>query len=320
MALGAVPAAFSQAASPSLNQATIPNEEKRLYAGAEPYMDSPAQDLEKRVGELKGLRTDTSQERLSDLLLKIGARVDELTQKVPNLISDERVTQIREVNGHDKSCLSHPAAGGEWPTFPVDNNCSQHVSARSEWAFHYIIESHQTRDGPVLDEFRTDEKNQPLESSARGPVFQGFVGSWIIFWPPNSSQSRFRYLGEQKIGKRETLVVAFAQIPGSVSVPVTLVSKKGTIPILFQGVAWVDRDDFRILQLRTDILAPQQEFGLEKQTSKILFGRVNIAQLSLELWLPMGVDVRFEDNGVVLQEQHAYSHYHMYRATSRIVP
>jgi hypothetical protein len=171
-----------------------------------------------------------------------------------------------------------------------------------------------------LDEFRTDKKNQPLQSSAGGPVFQGFVGSWIVFWPPNSSQSRFRYLGEQKIGKRETFVVSFAQIPGSISVPVTLVGRKGTIPILIQGVAWVDREDFRIIQLRTDILAPQQEFGLEEQTSKILFGPVNIAQLNLELWLPMGVDVRFEDNGVDLQEQHFYSHYHMYHATSRIVP
>jgi hypothetical protein len=319
MTLGAAPAAFSQAASPSLNHAKLLDDEKRLYADAKPYMDSPAQELEKSVGELKGLRPDSSQEQLSDLLRKVGARVDELAQKVPDMISDERVTQTRGVTGHDKSCLSHPAVGGGWPAFPVEG-CSQHVVKRTERAFHYIIESHQTDVGPVLDEFRTDEKNRPLASSAGGPIFQGFVGSWIVFSPPNGSQSRFRYLGDQKIGKRETFVVAFAQIPGSVSVPVMLVRYPENIPVLFQGVAWVDREDFRILQLRTDILAPQQEFGLERQTAKILFGPVGIGELNLELWLPMGVDVSMEDNGVVLQEQHAYSHYHMYHATSRIVP
>ena len=329
MMLGAVPGAIAQAASPSLNQATILGEEKRIYAGAMPYMDSPTQELEERVVELKGLKPDSSQEQLSDLLPKIGARVYELAQKVPDLISDERVTQTRGPLGNRPSCFSlagdssRPGQDIESPgrlEAAITRDCRSGSTPRTQQDFHYIIESRRTQDGTVLDEFRTDKKNQPLQSSARGPIFQGFVGSWIVFWPPNSSQSRFRYLGEQKIGKRETFVVAFAQIPGSVSVPVTLVSKNGTVPILLQGVAWVDPEDFRILQLRTDILAPQWEFGLERQTSKILFGRVDIAQLNLELWLPMEVDARFEDNGLDLREQHFYSHYHMYHATSRIVP
>jgi hypothetical protein len=296
-------------------QARIRDEETRLYSAAQPYLDDSAPELEKRVRELKGLKPDPSQEQLSSLLLKIGKRVDELVAKVPDLTSDERVTQTEWVVGLAQDCASHSRVPGN---FPIEN-CSQTSGKRIQKDFHYIIQSHQTQDGRVLEEFRTDEQNQPLKS-AEGPSFQGFVGSWVIFSPSNRSESRFHYLGEQKIGKREAFVVAFAQIPGSVSVPVMMVNGGGFVPILFQGVAWVDQEDFRIIQLRTDVLAPRQEAGLQKETAKILFGPVDISRLNLELWLPMGVDVRVEANGLAVQEQHAYSNYRLYHATSRMLP
>jgi hypothetical protein len=313
---GAVPAIFSQATSPLLNHATIRDEETRLYSEAKPYLDDSAPELEKRVRELKGLKQDSSREQLSALLLKIGTKVDELVDKVPDLTSDEQVTQTQDVVGPVQDCVSHSRTLGN---FPIDD-CSPTSGSRVHNNFHYIILSHQTRDGRVLEEFRTDEQNQPLESGMGGPNFQGFVSWWVVFSPSNRSESRFRYLGEQKIGKREAFVVAFAQIPGSVNLPAMMVNGGRNIPILFQGVAWVDQEDFRIIQLRTDILAPQQQVGLQKQTAKILFGPVDISRLILKLWLPTGVDVSVQANGLVLQEQHVYSNYCMYHATSRILP
>ncbi len=307
---------FSQATPPSLNQARIRAEETRLYSEAQPYLDNSAPELEKRVRELKGLKPDSRQEQLSDLLLKIGTRVDELVAKVPDLTSDERVTQTQWVVGLAQDCASHSRVPGN---FPIEN-CSQTSGKRIQKDFHYIILSSQTQDGRVLEELRTNEQNQPLKSGAEGPNFQGFVGSWVIFSPSNRSESRFHYLGEQKIGKREAFVVAFAQIPGSVNVPVMMVNGGRFVPVLFQGVAWIDQEDFRIIQLRTDILEPRQEAGLQKETAKILFGPVDISLLNLELWLPMGVDVSVEANGLAVQEQHVYSNYRLYHATSRMLP
>ena len=306
----------SQATQPSLNQARIRDQETRLYSEAQPYLDGSAPELEKRVRELKGLKPDSSQEQLSDLLLKIGARVDELVAKVPDLTSDERVTQTQWVVGLAQDCASHSRVPGN---FPIEN-CSQTSGKRIQKDFHYSIVSRQTQDGRVLDEFRTNEQNQPLKSGAEGPSFQGFVGSWVIFSPSNRSESRFHYLGEQKVGKREAFVIGFAQIPGSVRVPVMLVNGGRFVPILFQGVAWVDKEDFRIIQLRTDILAPQQDAGLQRETAKILFGPVDISRLNLELWLPMGVDVNVEADGLAVEEQHVYSKYRLYHATSKILP
>jgi hypothetical protein len=43
----------------------------------------------------------------------------------------------------------------------------------------------------------------------------------------------------------------------------------------------------------------------------ILFGPVEISRLNLKLWLPTGVDVSVQANGIVLHEQHVYSDYRM---------
>ena len=42
--------------------------------------------------------------------------------------------------------------------------------------------------------------------------------------------------------------------------------------MLLQGIAWIDQSDFRIVRLRTDLLAPQPEIQVQRQTASILFG------------------------------------------------
>ena len=229
--VGTVLATFSQATSSQLNHTTIRGEETRLYSEARPYLDESAPELEKRIRELKGLKQDSSQEQLSDLLVNVGMRLEELVVKVPDLTSDERVTQIQEVVNPVQSCAPHARALGN---FPVDG-CPPTSGPRVQENYHYIVLSHQTEDGRVLEELRTDGQNQVVEPDAGGPNFHGFVLSWVIFSPSNRPRSRFQYLGKQKIGKREAFVVAFAQIPGSVDVPVMMAKRERTIPICSRG-------------------------------------------------------------------------------------
>ncbi len=306
LAFGFAPAAVSQEPPVPNRHAAIRDEETRLYSEAQPYLDESIPDLERKVPDLKGLKPASGQDDLSGLLLKVGAKVDDLIDKVPDLTSDEKVTQIQQT-GLTQACGSH-------------SGCSPNSSSRTQKEYHYIILSRQTQDGRILEESRTDQQNQLVDSSTGGPNFQGFVGSWIVFSPANKNESRFNYLGEQKLGKRQTFVIAFAQIPGAVNVPGTMLSDGRAVPILFQGIAWIDQEDFRILELRTDILAPQLEVALQKQTARITFGPVDISGLNLKLWLPVEVDVSVEAGGLVYQEEHVYSKYRMYHATSRILP
>ena len=262
-------------------------EEMKLYADSRPYLDDPPFELERAIPDLRTLEPASSQDQLPSILASVGTKVDELLQEVPNLICDETV--------------------------------SEEMSVQSQ-TFNYIVLVHETENEWTLEEYRTDRKGRPI---AQGPGTRnsvGFVSRWVVFSPANDHKSRFRYLGEQRIGSHSTFVVAFAQTPGAQSHPGEIsVPQGGTIPTLYQGVAWIDESDFRILRLRTDLLAPQPQVGLKQLTATIQFGSVRIAKLEAQLWLPQEVKLDVDANGQVLQELHRYSQYRLYKANTKIV-
>jgi hypothetical protein len=90
--------------------------------------------------------------------------------------------------------------------------------------------------------------------------------------------------------------------------------------MLLQGIAWIDQSDFRIVHLRTDLLAPQPAIQVQKQTANIVFGPVNMAQHDSMLWLALAVNLEMESRGQVFHEQHRYSKYRLYQAKSRNHP
>ena len=172
----------------------------------------------------------------------------------------------------------------------------------------------------MLEEYRTDRKAKPISLGHGTPNSVGFVSLWVVFSPANRRKFRFHYLGEQKIGGHNTFVVAFAQTPSGETYPGAIsLPQGGTIPMLCQGVAWIDESDFRILRLRTDLLAPQPQVGLKQLTAIIHFGSVRIAKLGAQLWLPRELKLNLEANGQVIHELHQYSQYRLYRAEAKIV-
>ena len=92
------------------------------------------------------------------------------------------------------------------------------------------------------------------------------------------------------------------------------------LPLYYQGIAWIDESDFRIVRLRTDLLAPLPDAHLEKLTAEIHFGDAQVAQTASSLWLPRDVMVTSEVSGHVFQEQHRYSDYRAYVVESKILP
>jgi hypothetical protein len=299
---------IQQFSSPSENQ--ISAEEAKLYGDAHPYMDEPLAQLKKTVHQLEGLQSAApSQDRLSDLLAKVGTRADELLQKVPNLISDEAVdqTQWAVAQGSASSCV-----GKDCTHSPAGSNSEKNQK------FSYMILTHSEQDNRlILAEYRTGRNGKPVSQGSAAPHFQGFIATWLVFTSANQVESRFRYLGEQQTDGHNTFVIGFAQLPGSVESPGQILNAKGSVPMLLQGVAWIDQSDFRIVRLRTDMLASQPQVDFQQQTSKIVFGPVKIADWAL--WLPQAVDVEMQANGQYLQEQHRYSNYRLYQTKSKII-
>lgn len=305
-------AAGSVTAVPQMQPALSPKtginaQEEELYADAHPYMGEPLSELKRTVHELSGLEPDPDQSHLAELLRNVGAKADELLHKVPNLISDEVVSQTQW------TASQYGAPGC------VGLGCGKPRDLQPDREFNYIILTHPAEDRrQLLEEYRTMRNDKPVQG-AGAPHFQGFASAWIVFSSSNQVESSFRYLGQQKTDGHNTAVVGFAQVPGSIDYPGKIVSSRGSIPMLLQGIAWIDQTDFRIVRLRTDLLKPQPEIGFQEQTSNIQFGAVHIAVLDSELWLPQAVDVVMHANGQFLREHHRYSRYRLYQAKSKII-
>ena len=67
------------------------------------------------------------------------------------------------------------------------------------------------------------------------------------------------------------------------------------------------------------MLQAHRDIGFQKVASAILFGPVDIAQLTLNLWLPTAVKVDVQTYGLLYQERHKYSNYRLYHVTARII-
>jgi hypothetical protein len=104
-----------------------------------------------------------------------------------------------------------------------------------------LILTHPKQDSRLLiEEYRTGRNGKPVPQGTDAPQFQGLVSLWVIFSSLNQVESRFRYLGEQKTDGHNTLVIGFAQIPGSIERPGKILTEKGPVPLPLQGMAWAD--------------------------------------------------------------------------------
>lgn len=259
--------------------------EKDIWRKAHPYLDENPPELEQQIPELKGLDAAPDQDSLPGILKGVGDKCVDLLQRMPNVIADEEIKTSVEHIGRKESV-------------------------------GYLVVVNRTASELSLKEYRTDKHGSPVANAGAG---QGFASMWVRFFPPNQRESRFKYLGKQKVDGHPVLVVAFAQIPDKVKFPGSMRLAEGQITILYQGIAWIDPVDWRILREREDLLAPRPDANLSKFSAQVRFGGVTIKKASAALWLPKEADLEWVLNKQSGSERHIYSNYRLYAAKSKIV-
>lgn len=275
-------------------------------------------ELEMEVPELHGLKPAVDQTELEPLLKQIGAKLLDIAHNTPNLISREVVTDSGNGIGdkrweYDYLILTR-LDGGEifLNEFRVD------LKTGEKFQTDYVKPG--SADAPQEDPAdKTRAGDQPpVSEGVQHPLSQGFASSWIYFFPRNQPQSAFRYLGEQKMDHRRSAVVAFAQRPQAVPSPGLFRYQGRSVPMYFQGVAWFDPSDFRILRIHTELLAPIPDVSLQQLSADIQFAETRIPGMSSNLFLPSDVMVTSIVGGGTLREHHSYSDYRLFRAKSKI--
>jgi hypothetical protein len=177
-----------------------------------------------------------------------------------------------------------------------------------------------------LDEYRMDSKGSHLEQVGLDEgyiITSGFAMSCTYFSTVMQAHTAFRYLGDERIDKHNTYVVAFAQRPyethSAGDTEDVRVQHGKTVHILVQGIAWVDKNDFQIVRLRADLLAPRPEIGLDRQTTDVTFSEVRLRDIAAPLWLPSAVKVYTRVHGHNFENEHHYTDYQRYRASAKVV-
>jgi hypothetical protein len=277
--------------------------EQTADQAVQPYMNEPTKTLEHLIPELRGMRPAADQQELEMILKNTSEKVDEFFRNAVDLVANEEIKQER-LNGF----------GG---------------ARREPVRDSYLIVRHENGPETDFDEFRTDENGNRLDSPGlqRGfLVTAGFALICIQFSTDYQQDTTYRYLGDEKVNGRETYVVGFAERPGEAIPKIAMTGPSGTVRFLTQGIAWIDKQSFHILRMRTDLLDPQPGIGLDAQTTKIGFSEVQLADVVTPLWLPRDVSVYLKIGryaGHPFEEEfrnvHHYSDYRRYRVSTRIV-
>jgi hypothetical protein len=271
------------------------NAESAFYADTHPYLEKTPEELIRYIPELRTVRPAQDQHTLSMILENTGRRVDDFLRDIVDLIAHEDIRQ--EIVSRRGDVLA-----------------SRHLQC------NYLIVLHRDENPIRFEEYREDTKRGALALDAANgfSMTTGFALHCIRFSTSNLTGSAFRYLGDERIGGRETYVVAFGQKPEDTKNLQSVSGNWGSAVVRLQGIAWIDQDTFQILRLRTDLLAPPTNLGFAQETTIETFSEIKLPDTPAPLWLPTEVTVNSLFRGQAFRNEHHYSKYERFRVTVRI--
>jgi hypothetical protein len=300
------------------------------------YVDETLDQIKKSVPSLRGIKAEADQapggstgdaqaRSQTDMILnQASLAIAEMRHRIPNLIAKEEVIQRSGANSEGSNALA--SSGKSIYMNPGGPSTIGNVPGTGDQTRVYsyrIVPRTNSTAGDEFDEFRTDSHNRRIADATVDPDDPrtiGFATSWLIFLPENLRESRFRYLGRQKIGNYETYVLAFAQIPGVAHLDTVVGAAYRRCATHVQGVIWIDQSNYHIVRLQTDLLSPLPDIRMIQLRSILNYAEVRIPQRNLSLWLPKNVEASWQLGETNGDETHLYSNYRLFEATVRILP
>lgn len=284
-----LPAGIGSRAAYALQAQTQILQELQKYVTARSVIDLSRAELMEFYPELKQLTFAESQEALEPLLEKVGEKVEAFFHDFPNTTSLEQVRRERM-------------------------RSTGQLEARINEEYNYLLLARPHEGAIGLEEDRTGAGGGPPERRKMpGASFltSGYASTSIFFHPLYRGGSRFRYLGMQA-AKPRTYVIAFSQKPETRwSLSAFKVGDQSAF-LLIQGLAWIDPASYQIVRLRTDLLMPRLDVGLNRQTTEIQFDEVRFENISRSIWLPKEVIVTIACQSQLYRNRHRYSHYRLF--------
>jgi hypothetical protein len=275
-------------------------------------VDLPTDELILVYPELKHLDFTQGKIELSQMLTKVGNRVEELFRDFPNTSSRERIRmEILNANGGSVQALTKDFQ------YLLIAEITRPESEREGSNPAVILSPDSPRF--KVEEFRTDSKGSEVDVFKLGSSFV-LTGKYatvpLLFHPYYSDGSVFRYLGRETT-EAKNHVIAFAQIPDKARLRSKIESFGIPFVFFLQGFVWVDPTTYQILRMRTDLLFPLVQAGLMQQTTVIDLAEVRFGETGRALWLPHEVIVHLTTIGNNFRNRHQYSQYRLFTVDAK---
>jgi tetratricopeptide (TPR) repeat protein len=259
--------------------------EKARARGEEPidYLHRPPQNL-------PDFEPASDQAPLGGILAAVGKNVSKLFSDLLNISAVENVQLDR-----------------------LDHEGKINLSRRFEYL--YLCMGTVDKRDPSFDEYRADSRGHELSQLGLDEGFMltaGFISAPLLFHPIQQKGSSFRLLGHQKLRGRNTIVIAFAQLPARSRIYGSFKIGENTEATFKQGIAWIDEENYQIIRLASDLLKPLPRIRLDKLRTQIDFDEVRFNQATEKFWLPVQVIVTVQWSGRFLRNTHAYSDFKLF--------
>ena len=263
----------------------------KAYGSVKSVVSQPLSELVRAVPELAGLQLASDQGELPRLLQRVGEGVKAFFRALPNTSSREEIRE--EILRRDGK-----------------------VQDSLEEQFLYLLVMRPAPLDLELSEYRTGVEQLGAKATGIKLGFMrtsGFACTSLHFHPMYQSGAAFRFLGRQKLNGRETFVISFAQRPEAAQRIGRFDVDGKSVPVLVQGLVWVDGEKYQILRMRTDLLKPPPNSRLERQTTDIQYGEVQFKEVPTPLWLPREVTVTVQWKGKTFRNLHRYSDFRVFK-------
>ena len=273
-----------------------------IYKNAQTLIEWTPHQIQ-RCPYLRRLRPAASQDRLPEILERVGQTVTDQFHDFPRVACDEEISETRpgrETLQFTESQIPMPEA----------SETTMHQK------FRYIVIPWPGGEIPAFEEYRTDVNGNPVNSSSlRGfsMTSSKYVSTYLYFSLADQHDSHFRYFGTDKIRDQECPVVGFAQDPEKARRIDRFHAMGATFGLLSQGLAWIDPQNFQILRVTTWLLAPRKDIGIDAQTTTVDFFPFQPSGSEKTIWLPRDVTVMLDFRGTNIRNTHRYCRYMLFR-------
>jgi tetratricopeptide (TPR) repeat protein len=176
--------------------------------------------------------------------------------------------------------------------------------------FDYIVSMEETRRGALsVEEYR--ERRSSSKGFPETVTTSGLPALVVIFHPYYASNYEMTCEGLARWNGGLAWQIHFRQRSDK---PNTIRSYRNGpqgqgYPVALKGRGWIAADNYQIVRLETNMVAPMPQIRLTAEHVNIEYGPVRFRQGALEMWLPASVEVYSDWRGRRVRRQHRFSNY-----------